>query len=78
MEGIHGSCLYLLLTLLVPFLQIEACPGFSYIGKMVERDTLKVIRYPLGLWPVKAGDLDVRDEKGLTDQDAKDSIMWDV
>lgn len=68
MEGIHSSCLYLLLTLLVPFLQIKACPGFSYIGKMVERDTLKVIRCPLDLWQVKAGDLDVRDEKGLCDR----------
>lgn len=67
-EGIHGSCLYLLLTLLAPFLQVKACPGFSYIGKMVERDTLKVIRCPLGLRQAKAVDLDVRDEKGLCDR----------
>lgn len=35
---------------------------------MVERDTLKVIRCPLGLRQAKAVDLDVRDEKGLCDR----------
>lgn len=67
-EGIYGSYLYLLLTWLVSFLQVEACQGFSYIGKMIDRDTLKVIKCSLGLWWVKAGDLDVRGEKGMCDR----------
>ena len=44
---------------------------------MIERDTLKVIKCSLGLWRVKAGDLEMR--RGcVTDQAGKDSIMWDL